>query len=228
MLENAEIETINRNLNRQATAVERAILDAMWSEHCSYKSSLRWLKLFDDILTNRVFLGPGEGAGLVKLSNGNLIGLALESHNHPSAIDPVNGAATGVGGIIRDIASQGCKPIALLDSLHFGNLSSPHSRFLFENVVLGISSYGNCVGLPNAGGDLEFSLPFEDNCLVNIMCVGLAKPDQILRSKADMPGSKFIIFGSTTGRDGIGGVTFASEELDENSSEYRSAVQIGD
>jgi len=154
--------------------------------------------------------------------------MGLESHNHPSAVDPFNGAATGVGGIIRDIISQGCKPIAILDCLRFGPPTTPRQRLLLDQVVLGISSYGNCVGIPNQGGDTEFAQEFTTNPLVNAMCVGVAHQEDIIRSIASVPGHKLLLFGSSSGRDGIGGVTFASEELDDAQQENRGSVQIGD
>ncbi|MFW9990560.1 MAG: phosphoribosylformylglycinamidine synthase subunit PurL [Candidatus Odinarchaeota archaeon] len=224
-----EMEKIRTTLDREPTRVEEAMFDSMWSEHCSYKSSKHWLELFTDTSSfSRVKVGPGEGAGLIDVGDEQLIGLALESHNHPSAIDPFNGAATGVGGIIRDVISQGCKPIALLDSLRFGDLETRHSQYLLENVVRGISSYGNCVGIPNIGGDVAFDPSYETNCLVNVMCIGLINEKDVIRSKAENPGDMLVVFGSRTGRDGIGGVSFASESLTEESDEDRPAVQIGD
>ena len=157
-----------------------------------------------------------------------MIGLGLESHNHPSAISPYDGAATGVGGIIRDILSQGCRPIAILDSLRFGELDSQHSQHLLENVVRGISFYGNCCGIPTVGGEVEFAEPFENNCLVNAMCVGIIEKKKIVRSSASKPGSFLVLYGARTGRDGIHGVSFASKDLSENSETERPAVQIGD
>lgn len=228
MIKANEIEIIESKLGRKPNKVEYAMFDSMWSEHCSYKSSKHWFKLFSGVTSPRVKLGIGEGAGLVDIGDSQLIGLALESHNHPSAIDPFNGAATGVGGIIRDVISQGCKPIALLDSLRFGSIDLPHNQFLFENVVRGISSYGNCVGIPNIGGDVSFDPSYNTNCLVNAMCIGLINENDVVRSKAENIGDMLIVFGSKTGRDGIGGVSFASEELTENSDEDRPAVQIGD
>ncbi|MHA1167722.1 MAG: phosphoribosylformylglycinamidine synthase subunit PurL [Candidatus Hodarchaeales archaeon] len=228
MLENNELLRIKQAIGREPTRVEIAMFDSMWSEHCSYKSSKQWFRLFAGVKSKRVKLGIGEGAGLVDIGHGQLIGLALESHNHPSAIDPFNGAATGVGGIIRDVISQGCHPIALLDSLRFGNLEDSRNRYLLENVVRGISSYGNCVGVPNIGGDVVFDQSYSTNCLVNVMCIGLVEEDKVIRSRASNPGDKLVIFGSRTGRDGIGGVSFASENLTIESEKDRPAVQIGD
>ncbi|MFW9930899.1 MAG: phosphoribosylformylglycinamidine synthase subunit PurL, partial [Candidatus Thorarchaeota archaeon] len=228
MLKDIELEKIISFLNRKPNVLETAMFDTMWSEHCSYKSTKHWFKLFKDITSPRVKLGMGEGAGLIDVGDGQIIGFKMESHNHPSAIDPFNGAATGVGGIIRDILSQGCQPIALLDSLRFGDLSDPHTQFLFENVVRGISSYGNCVGIPNIGGDIIFDSSYQRNCLVNVMCIGIVDESHIIHSKASKTGNKLVVFGSRTGRDGIGGVSFASLDLTESSEKSRSSVQIGD
>ncbi len=222
-----EEQVILKELGRKPTPGEMAMIDALWSEHCSYKSSKRWFNLFMTE-SERVKLGIGEGAGLLDVGDGYVVGIGLESHNHPSAVDPFNGAATGVGGIIRDIVSQGCRPVAVLDCLRFGFPDSPHQKLLLDQVVLGISSYGNCVGVPNLGGDLEFAEEFASNPLVNAMCVGVAKQDKIIRSVANEPGDLLLLFGSSTGRDGIGGVTFASEELDDTQQESRGSVQIGD
>jgi phosphoribosylformylglycinamidine synthase len=228
MLKQNEYDLISETLGRRPNQVEEVMFDAMWSEHCSYKSSKHWFKLFTDVTNSRVKLGIGEGAGLIDIGDGQLIGLALESHNHPSAIDPFNGAATGVGGIIRDIISQGCHPIALLDSLRFGELHEPHTQFLFDQVVRGISSYGNCVGIPNIGGDLVFDKSYHNNALVNVMCIGLVNESDVIRSKATHVGDKLVLFGAKTGKDGIGGVSFASKDLTSSSDYNRPAVQIGD
>ncbi|NPD89237.1 MAG: phosphoribosylformylglycinamidine synthase subunit PurL [Asgard group archaeon] len=227
MLTIEELGKIESVLEREPNKGELAVFEAMWSEHCSYKSSRRWFHLFKDD-ASYVELGIGEGAGLVNLGDDLLIGLGLESHNHPSAISPYDGAATGVGGIIRDILSQGCRPIAILDSLRFGELESQHSQHLLENVVRGISFYGNCCGIPTVGGEVEFAEPFENNCLVNAMCVGTIAKDKIVRSSASKPGSFLVLYGARTGRDGIHGVSFASKDLSEKSEEERPAVQIGD
>ncbi|MHA1852324.1 MAG: phosphoribosylformylglycinamidine synthase subunit PurL [Candidatus Heimdallarchaeaceae archaeon] len=227
MLTVDELGKIHKELNREPNKEELAVFEAMWSEHCSYKSSKRWFHLFNT-KASYLELGIGEGAGLIDIGDELLIGLGLESHNHPSAIDPFNGAATGIGGIIRDILSQGCRPIALLDSLRFGNLSSNHSQHLLENVVRGIAFYGNCCGIPTIGGEVEFAEHFEYNCLVNAMCVGIVKRKHVVRSIASTPGDFFIIYGARTGRDGIHGVSFASKDLSEKSHQDRPAVQIGD
>lgn len=227
MLTVDELGVINKELGREPNKAELAVFEAMWSEHCSYKSSKRWFHLFNT-QAPYLALGIGEGAGLIDLGDDLLIGLGLESHNHPSAIDPFNGAATGIGGIIRDILSQGCRPIALLDSLRFGDLSSSHSQHLLENVVRGIGFYGNCTGIPTIGGEVEFSEAFENNCLVNAMCVGVVKKNKVIRSIASEPGYFFVLYGARTGRDGIHGVSFASKDLSDKSHKDRPAVQIGD
>ncbi|MCY3412399.1 MAG: phosphoribosylformylglycinamidine synthase subunit PurL [Candidatus Heimdallarchaeota archaeon] len=228
MLTKEEKDVIQNKIKRDLSLAEESVIDALWSEHCSYKSSKRWFHLFNTE-SRRVFLGIGEGAGLIDVGDDYVIGLGIESHNHPSAVDPFNGAATGVGGIIRDILSQGCKPIAILDCLRFAPPVSSRQKLLLDQVVLGISSYGNCVGVPNLGGDMEFSDEFEGNPLVNAMCVGVAKKDEIIRSIASNPGDVLLLYGASTGKDGIGGVTFASEELvDETQDESRGSVQIGD
>ena len=214
-------------LGRYPTLEEAMCFSSMWSEHISYKSSRRWFKYFYTD-TKRVFLGIGEGAGLMDIGDNYIIGFKVESHNHPSAISPFEGAATGVGGIIRDIISHGLHPIGLLDSIRFGKLDNNKVKNLFDGVIRGIASYGNCVGIPNIGGEVEFATEYTENPLVNVMCIGVAKKEHILRSIASKSELLMVMFGATTGKDGIGGVTFASEDLDEKSDESRSAVQIGD
>ena len=228
MLTREEYSKVLEVLEREPNKAEVAVLEAMWSEHCSYKSSKRWFHLFNE-KAPYIELGIGEGAGLINLGDDLLVGLGLESHNHPSAISPYDGAATGVGGIIRDILSQGCRPIAILDAIRFGNLKdSQHSQYLLENVVRGISFYGNCCGIPTVGGEVEFAPQFENNCLVNAMCVGVVNKNKVVRSIASKPGSFLVLYGSRTGRDGIHGVSFASKDLSDKSDRDRPAVQIGD
>ncbi|MBN2228536.1 MAG: phosphoribosylformylglycinamidine synthase subunit PurL [Candidatus Thorarchaeota archaeon] len=227
MLNKSELEYAKSVLGREPTQTELGMLDVLWSEHCSYKSSKRWFYLFKTE-GEKVALGIGEGAGLVDIGDGYLIGVAMESHNHPSQIDPYNGAATGVGGIIRDVISQGCKAVGLMNCLRFGPPSKPRNAYLLENVVRGISEYGNSVGIPVVGGELEFDDSYDDNCLVNVVCVGWIKPEYIVRSKAKTTGHHLVLFGSTTGRDGIAGVSFASETFSDDEDENRGAVQIGD
>jgi phosphoribosylformylglycinamidine synthase II len=227
MLTKEEIQHAESVLGREPNKTELGMLDVLWSEHCSYKSSKRWFHLFKTTGDN-VALGIGEGAGLVDIGDGYLIGVAMESHNHPSQIDPYNGAATGVGGIIRDVISQGCKAVGLMNCLRFGHLHKPHNAYLLENVVRGISEYGNSVGIPVVGGEMEFDDSYDENCLVNVVCVGWVKPEMIVRSKATTPGHHLVMFGSTTGRDGLAGVSFASEAFSDLEEENRGAVQIGD
>lgn len=227
MITKEELEHAITVLGRDLTETELGMLDVMWSEHCSYKSSKRWFYLFKTE-GEKVVLGIGEGAGLVDIGEGYLAGVAMESHNHPSQIDPYNGAATGVGGIIRDVISQGCKAVGLMNCLRFGHPTKPHNAYLLENVVRGISDYGNSVGIPVVGGEIEFDDSYDDNCLVNVICVGWVKQDEVVRSSAKTPGHHLVMFGSTTGRDGIAGVSFASETFSDEEEENRGAVQIGD
>jgi len=227
MITKEEMEHARTVLDREPTETELGMLDVLWSEHCSYKSSKRWFYLFKT-KGDSVALGIGEGAGLVDIGDGYFAGVAMESHNHPSQIDPYNGAATGVGGIIRDVISQGCKAVGLMNCLRFGHPSKPHNAYLLENVVRGISEYGNSVGIPVVGGELEFDDSYTDNCLVNVVCVGWVKPELVVRSSAKTPGHYLVMFGSTTGRDGIAGVSFASETFSDDEEENRGAVQIGD
>jgi phosphoribosylformylglycinamidine synthase len=227
MLSHEELEHAKEALAREPTKTELAMLDVLWSEHCSYKSSQRWFHLFNT-KSEKVYLGIGEGAGLVDIGDGVLLGVAMESHNHPSQIDPFNGAATGVGGIIRDVISQGCKAIGLMNCLRFGPLEKPRNAYLLEHVVRGISVYGNSVGIPTIGGEVQFDDSYDGNCLVNVVCVGTTTADQVIRSSARTPGHQLVLFGSTTGRDGIAGVSFASVAFSDEEEENRAAVQIGD
>ncbi|MEM3587254.1 MAG: AIR synthase related protein, partial [Candidatus Jordarchaeaceae archaeon] len=222
-----ELEQAEKMLGKKPNAVEIGMIDIMWSEHCSYKSSRPILKLLPREGA-RVVVGPGYDAGVVDIGDNYVVVFKIESHNHPSAIEPYNGAATGIGGIIRDILCMGARPIALLDPLRFGSLKSPHSRWLFKYVVKGIADYGNCTGIPTVGGEVEFDESFESNCLVNVACVGIAKKGDIVLAEARSPGDVVILAGGSTGRDGIHGVTFASRTLTEESEEDRPAVQVGD
>ncbi|MEW6328629.1 MAG: phosphoribosylformylglycinamidine synthase subunit PurL [Candidatus Micrarchaeota archaeon] len=214
-------------LKRELTPVEYGMTDVMWSEHCSYKSSRPTLKLFPTT-GPRVVVGPGYDAGVIDIGGGWCVAFKIESHNHPSAIEPYNGAATGIGGIIRDVLSMGARPVALLDSLRFGRLSNARNRWLLEYVVKGIADYGNCVGIPTVGGDTEFDDTFTTNCLVNVVCYGYVEREKILFGRAEHEGDLLILVGSSTGRDGIHGVTFASKILTDESDADRPAVQIGD
>ena len=199
----------------------------MWSEHCAYKHSRKLLRRFPTE-GERVVMGPGENAGAVDVGGGRVAAFKVESHNHPSAVEPFQGAATGVGGILRDVFALGARPIAVLDSLRFGELDSERSRYLFDRVVAGIGHYGNSIGVPTVGGEVYFEPPYEHNCLVNAMCVGLAEADRMVRSAAAGPGNAVVILGASTGRDGIGGASvLASAEL-EAGDEKRPSVQIGD
>jgi phosphoribosylformylglycinamidine synthase subunit PurL len=198
----------------------------MWSEHCSYKSSRRVLRLLSSAGHPRVLQGPGENAGVIDIGDGLGLAFKMESHNHPSAIEPFQGAATGVGGIIRDVFTMGARPIALLNSLRFGPLDSERNRYLFGHAVAGIAAYGNCVGIPTVGGEVGFDPAYAHNPLVNAMCVGLMRQDRIARGVASGVGNPLLLVGAKTGRDGIHGATFASVE-DPHSRE-RSAVQVGD
>jgi phosphoribosylformylglycinamidine synthase II len=227
MLTKRELQHATSVLGREPNKTELGMLDVLWSEHCSYKSSKRWFHLLKTT-GEKVVLGIGEGAGLVDIGDEYYIGVAMESHNHPSQIDPYNGAATAVGGIIRDVISQGCRAVGLMNCLRFGHLHKPHNAYLLENVVRGISEYGNSVGIPVVGGEIEFDDSFDENCLVNVVCIGWVKPEMVVRSQAKMPGHYLVLFGSTTGRDGIAGVSFASEAFSDDEEEYSSAVQIGD
>ena len=227
-LTDSEIEYIEGILKRKMNELEEGMLDVMFSEHCSYKSSRPILGIFPTEGEN-IILGPGDDAGLVSITDKYALAVGMESHNHPSAIEPYGGAGTGIGGILRDIISMGAMPIALLDSLRFGPLEDEKSKYLFEHVVKGISDYGNRVGVPTVAGEIEFDESFRTNPLVNVMCVGLVEKDKIVRGQAPNVGDVFFLMGGTTGRDGIHGVTFASEELTSDSeTEDRPAVQVAD
>lgn len=222
-----EYERICEILGREPNYLETGIFAVLWSEHCSYKNSRPVLKRFPTE-GRHVLQGPGENAGIVDIGDGQGVALKIESHNHPSAIEPYQGAATGVGGIVRDIFAMGARPVALLNSLRFGSLADPRVRYLFSGVVAGISGYGNCLGIPTVGGDVFFHPSFKENPLVNAMCVGLVEHAQIRRGQAAGVGNSVMVVGARTGRDGIHGCTFASEELSEESEERRPAVQVGD
>ncbi len=215
-------------LGRDPNEVELAMFSLLWSEHCAYKHSRKLLRRLPTE-GERVVMGPGENAGAVDVGNGHAVAFKVESHNHPSAVEPFQGAATGVGGILRDVFAIGARPIAVLDSLRFGELSSERSRYLFEGAVAGIGHYGNSIGVPNVGGEVYFEPPYEHNCLVNAMCVGLARTDEMIRSAAAGPGNRLVIMGASTGRDGIGGASvLASAELEAGDDSKRPSVQIGD
>ncbi len=226
-LTDAEFERIRELLERDPNEVELAMFSLLWSEHCAYKHSRKLLRRLPTE-GPRVLMGPGENAGAVDVGGGHAIAFKVESHNHPSAVEPFQGAATGVGGILRDVFALGARPIAVLDSLRFGELESERSRYLFEHVVAGIGHYGNSIGVPTVGGEIYFEEPYEQNCLVNAMCVGLARADRMVRAAASGPGNAIVLMGASTGRDGIGGASvLASAELAEG-AEMRPSVQIGD
>ncbi|MCU9614314.1 phosphoribosylformylglycinamidine synthase subunit PurL [Caldibacillus lycopersici] len=222
-----EFTRIEEILGRLPNYTEIGLFSVMWSEHCSYKNSKPILKKFP-VTGERVLQGPGEGAGIVDIGDNQAVVFKIESHNHPSAIEPYQGAATGVGGIIRDVFSMGARPIALLNSLRFGELQSARGKYLFEEVIAGIAGYGNCIGIPTVGGEIQFDPCYEGNPLVNAMCVGIIHHDDIKKGQAHGVGNTVMYVGAKTGRDGIHGATFASEELTEQSEEKRPAVQVGD
>ncbi|GEL78029.1 phosphoribosylformylglycinamidine synthase subunit PurL [Tenuibacillus multivorans] len=222
-----EFQKIEDLLGRKPNYTETGIFSVMWSEHCSYKKSKPLLNKFPT-KSERVLQGPGEGAGIIDIGDDLAVAFKIESHNHPSAIEPYQGAATGVGGIIRDVFSMGARPIALLNSLRFGELDHPRTIYLFEEVVAGIAGYGNCVGIPTVGGEVQFDDCYKGNPLVNAMCVGIIKHEDIQVGQAKGIGNTVMYIGSATGRDGIHGATFASEELTDESAEDRPAVQVGD
>src|SRR5574342_740949 len=222
-----EYDRIVRTLGREPTVTELGIFSVMWSEHCSYKSSRVHLKTLPTT-GKRVLQGPGENAGAVDIGDGLAAVFKIESHNHPSFIEPYQGAATGVGGILRDIFTMGARPIASLDSLRFGELDAPRMRYLVDGVVRGIAGYGNCIGIPTVGGETSFHPSFNGNILVNVFALGVAKRNQIFKGTASGVGNPVIYVGSKTGRDGIHGATMASAEFDETSEEKRPTVQVGD
>ena len=226
-LTEAEYARILEILGRTPSLTELGIFSVMWSEHCSYKSSKVWLKRLPT-QGPRVICGPGENAGVVDIGDGLAVIFKIESHNHPSYIEPYQGAATGVGGILRDVFTMGARPIANLNALRFGDPSHAKTRHLVGGVVAGIGGYGNCVGVPTVGGETNFDPAYNGNCLVNCMTVGLARTDRIFYSRAAGPGNPMVYLGAKTGRDGIHGATMASAEFDENSAEKRPTVQVGD
>ena len=229
VLTERELKYLEEKLRRKANEVEQDIVGAEWSEHCSYKSSKKYLRLLPT-KGRRVLVGPGYDAGVLDVGDGYVLTVHIESHNHPSAVEPFGGAATGVGGVIRDIMSMGTRPIAVLDALRFAPItggkgkSSQKSKWLFKNVVKGIADYGNCIGIPTIGGEIEFDPSFEDYCLVDVASIGLGKKEDIVANTADV-GDILVLAGGSTGRDGIHGASFASKALE---AENRSAVQIPD
>ncbi len=223
-----EFEKICEIQGGEPTYVELAIYSLMWSEHCSYKHSRPILGRFPTS-GPRILQGPGENAGVIDVGDGWAVAMKVESHNHPSAVEPFQGAATGVGGIVRDIFTMGARPCVSLDSLRFGELTEPRQRFLLDGVVGGIAHYGNCLGIPTVGGEIYFEPSYEGNCLVNAMSAGLIRADDIVRAVAAGVGNHVVLIGSKTGRDGIGGASvLASQEFDETLEEKRPSVQVGD
>lgn len=222
-----EYQDIVQRLGRHPNKAELGMFGVMWSEHCCYKNSRPLLKQFPTE-GDRILVGPGENAGVVDLGDGLRLAFKIESHNHPSAVEPFQGAATGVGGILRDIFTMGARPMAVLNSLRFGSLDDARTRRLFSGVVEGISHYGNCVGVPTVGGEVYFDPAYSDNPLVNVMALGLMETPEIVKSGAAGIGNPVLYVGSTTGRDGMGGASFASAELSEQSMDDRPAVQVGD
>jgi phosphoribosylformylglycinamidine synthase len=222
-----EYQEIIQRLGRHPNKAELGMFGVMWSEHCCYKNSRPLLKQFPTE-GDRILVGPGENAGVVDLGDGLRLAFKIESHNHPSAIEPFQGAATGVGGILRDIFTMGARPMAVLNSLRFGSLDDARTRRLFSGVVEGIAHYGNCVGVPTVGGEVYFDPAYTGNPLVNVMALGLMETPEIVKSGASGIGNPVLYVGSTTGRDGMGGASFASAELSEESMDDRPAVQVGD
>jgi phosphoribosylformylglycinamidine synthase subunit PurL len=221
-----EYGAIVRAIGRDPNDLELGMFGALWSEHCAYKTSKALLRQLPTEGPH-VLQGPGENAGAVDIGDGLAVVFKIESHNHPSAIEPYQGAATGVGGILRDVFAMGARPIAILDALRFGPLDVSHNRHLFQGVVAGIGGYGNCFGCPTVGGELYFDPGYADNPIVNAMCVGVVRHDRLRRASADRAGDVVLLVGADTGRDGIHGATFASVEMDERSGERRPAVQVG-
>ena len=226
-LSRAEYEDARARLGRDPTPLELGMIGALWSEHCGYKHSRPLFRHFPVEAPHILTALGGENAGAVDIGDGWVVVMKIESHNHPSAIEPYQGAATGVGGIVRDIFAMGARPIALLDSLRFGSPSQRDSRRLLKHVVAGIGDYGNCLGIPNVGGEVAFGGSYAANPLVNAMCVGLARRGELVSARADGPGNALMLVGADTGRDGLHGATFASVELGDRSEERRPAVQVG-
>src|SRR5499427_5700150 len=229
-----EYERIKSALNRAPNLTELGVFSVMWSEHCSYKNTKRELRKFPTTGPQVLIKAGEENAGVIDIGDGWAVAFKMESHNHPSAVEPFQGAATGVGGIIRDIFTMGARPVFLLDSLRFGPIQgggpdSRHNRRLFSGVVAGIAHYGNCIGVPTIGGEVYFDESYESNTLVNVLCLGILRHDQIARGAARGVGNPVFYVGSETGRDGLAGAAFASQDLTAESAEQqRGAVQVGD
>ncbi len=222
-----EYKKIVHLLGRNPNLLELGLFSAMWNEHCSYKSSKKYLRTLPT-KNDKVIQGPGENAGVVDIEDNDALVFKIESHNHPSFIEPYQGAATGVGGILRDVFTMGARPIATLNSIHFGDPSHPKTKNLLNGVVSGIGGYGNCMGIPTIGGEVKFNSSYNENILVNAMAVGLAKKNKIFYSKAEGINKSVVYVGSKTGRDGIHGASMASAEFDDNADEKKPTVQVGD
>lgn len=228
MLHENDFKLITDAMGREPNLVEQGCFLNLWSEHCSYRSSASLLKTFSTT-GEKVIIGPGDDAAIVDFDNGWVLAIGMESHNHPSYVDPFNGASTGVGGIVRDIISMGARPIALMDPLYFGPLNTSKNLYLFEHIIEGIANYGNCIGVPVVRGEAFFDETYSGNPLVNVACIGLARKENIVTAQAQKAGNKIILMGSTTGRDGLGGASFASKDLSESSeAQDRPSIQIGD
>ncbi|MFT6220268.1 MAG: phosphoribosylformylglycinamidine synthase [Myxococcota bacterium] len=226
-LTDEEYQKILDILGREPSFTELGICSAMWSEHCSYKSTKKWLKTMHT-KAPWVICGPGENAGIIDIGDGDAVVFKMESHNHPSFIEPYQGAATGVGGILRDVFTMGARPIANLNSLRFGDIDHPKTKQLVNGVVSGVGGYGNCMGVPTVGGEITFDKSYNGNILVNAMNVGLVDADKIFYSAASQVGASVVYVGSKTGRDGINGAVMASDEFKEGDEDKRPTVQVGD
>ncbi|MEQ8366097.1 MAG: AIR synthase related protein, partial [Roseicyclus sp.] len=222
-----EYDRILEIIGRAPSFTELGIFSAMWNEHCSYKSSKKWLRTLPTT-GPQVICGPGENAGVVDIGDGQAVVFKMESHNHPSYIEPYQGAATGVGGILRDVFTMGARPIAAMNALSFGEKDHPKTRQLVHGVVEGVGGYGNCFGVPTIGGEVRFHAAYNGNCLVNAFAAGLADADKIFYSAASGVGMPVVYLGAKTGRDGVGGATMASAEFDDTIEEKRPTVQVGD
>ena len=222
-----EYDRILQIIGRDPSFTEMGIFSAMWNEHCSYKSSKKWLRTLPTE-GPQVICGPGENAGVVDIGDGQAVIFKMESHNHPSYIEPYQGAATGVGGILRDVFTMGARPIAAMNSLSFGAPDHPKTKSLVSGVVAGIGGYGNCFGVPTIGGEVRFDAAYNGNCLVNAFAAGLADTDKIFYSAASGVGMPVVYLGAKTGRDGVGGATMASAEFDDTIEDKRPTVQVGD
>ena len=226
-LSEAEYEAIVERLGREPNELELGLFGSLWSEHCGYQHSKPLLRLFDAQSPRMLVDAGAENAGVVDIGDGLAIVMKIESHNHPSAIEPYQGAATGVGGIVRDIFAMGARPFALLNSLRFGPLEEPRNRFLFGGVVAGISGYGNCIGVPDVGGEICFSPSYSGNPLVNAMCVGIVETSKLMFATTGSPGNTLMLVGADTGRDGIHGASGLASRPFEEERELRPTVQVG-